>query len=509
MISIARYVGLSALGLGVLLTAAPRTLAAEAAVAETATAADNLSGTTAAPTEAAVSAETRGEASESATASKEEAPDPALQAIKDQLEKLKLESQLRSQQLEAQLAAVKAENQKLQLDLQLEKQKQQQGLQPLQHEKTRLELEAGLEKAKRQAAAAPADAELAELQRQQRLQAAQLAAELAEIKRQTQKIQAEQALAAAQQQAELAQAQFEQQKLSLEQQSRALKLQTAQIDLQAQQTAAKINLALTQTAVNQHNTQQALDHLVKEELVYRDEPFQDGVLYVTDRRISLNGPIIIGTADYVCDRIDYFNNQDPTKPIFLMIDNCPGGSVMQGYRIVKSIEASDAPVHVVVKSFAASMAAIITTLADHSYAYPNAILLHHQMSAGAFGNMTDIEEQVETLQEWEARLAVPVAEKMGITLDEFKKRMYENKASGDWDEFADRALELKWVNNIVQEVREEGVRKRPTGEAPRPWYYAFLSQDSTGQSYIALPPPEPMDAYMMYNPQRFFRVDGR
>ncbi|MEN1786233.1 MAG: ATP-dependent Clp protease proteolytic subunit, partial [Bacteroidota bacterium] len=123
------------------------------------------------------------------------------------------------------------------------------------------------------------------------------------------------------------------------------------------------------------------------------------------------------------------------------------------HRIVKAIEASDAPVHVVVKSFAASMAAVITTLADHSYAYPNAIVLHHQMSAGVFGNMTDMEQRLEMLKEWEARLAVPVAEKMGITLEEFKAQMYENMASGDWVEFADKAVELKWVNQIVGEVR--------------------------------------------------------
>ena len=77
------------------------------------------------------------------------------------------------------------------------------------------------------------------------------------------------------------------------------------------------------------------------------------------------------------------------------IDRCPGGSVMEGYRIVKAMQASKAPIHVVVKSFAASMAAVITTLAVHSYAYPNAVILHHQMSTGANGNMTQIKEQVE------------------------------------------------------------------------------------------------------------------
>jgi ATP-dependent Clp protease, protease subunit len=121
---------------------------------------------------------------------------------------------------------------------------------------------------------------------------------------------------------------------------------------------------------------------------YPLQPFKDGVLTVSDRRITMNGPIVDGVADYVTERIHYFNNADETLPIFLVIDRSPGGSVMEGYRIVKAMQASKAPVHVIVKSYAASMAAVITTLAPHSYVYPNAVILHHQILSFAFGNLT-------------------------------------------------------------------------------------------------------------------------
>ena len=55
--------------------------------------------------------------------------------------------------------------------------------------------------------------------------------------------------------------------------------------------------------------------------------------------------------------------------------------------------SSDAPVHVVVKSFAASMAAAITTLAKESYAYPNAVILHHQISSTVFGQLNLTEQR--------------------------------------------------------------------------------------------------------------------
>ena len=421
--------------------------------------------------------------------------DAELERMNKIISRLQTESRLRTQELEAELAALKAENQRLQQAFQLAQQKQQSELQPLQLEKARIDLEAGLTQSRRKAENAPIDAQLAALQKQQQLRSVKLAEELAEFKTQTERLQARQSLAAAERKAELADMQHEQAVLSAKNQLLSQKLLAQRLEAEAKQALAAAELNLTSVAVQSRSAQKQLQDLVEDDLVYREDPFQDGTLYITDRRIKLNGPIISGTADYVCDRIDYFNNEDPDLPIFIVIDNCPGGSVLQGYRIVESIESSAAPVHVVVKSFAASMAAVITTLADHSYAYPNAILLHHQMSALAHGNMTDLEQQVAMLQEWEARLAVPVAEKMGVTLDEFKQQMYENNAGGDWEEFADEAVRLKWVNQIVSDVREQGIRKRPGGDAPRPWFLRLLGQDENGRSYVCLlyTSPSPRD----------------
>ena len=40
------------------------------------------------------------------------------------------------------------------------------------------------------------------------------------------------------------------------------------------------------------------------------------------------------------------------------------------------------------------MAAVITTLAPHSYVYPNAVILHHQILSFSFGNLTEQKEQL-------------------------------------------------------------------------------------------------------------------
>jgi ATP-dependent Clp protease, protease subunit len=250
--------------------------------------------------------------------------------------------------------------------------------------------------------------------------------------------------------------------------------------------------------------------------IYLKEPLQGRKLVMSDRRIPLNGPIGMTTADNIVARINYFNNRDRESPIFIVIDDSPGGSVMAGYKILKAMEGSAAPVHVVVKSFAASMAACITTLAKKSYAYPNSVIMHHQLSSFAGGNLTQQQEWVKEMEEWWKRLADPVAQKMGITREEFIKQMYAKVSTGDWNEFGDKAQQLKWVDVIVDQIEETGTLKNPDTNPPpsplpsritMPGHDDLVEQtDEKGQPYMILPRLNPLDCYWLYNPDGYFRA---
>ncbi len=240
------------------------------------------------------------------------------------------------------------------------------------------------------------------------------------------------------------------------------------------------------------------------------------MLTITDRRIPLNGPISMETADDIVQRVDYFNNQNREYPIFLVIDSSPGGSVMAGYKILKAMEGSAAPVYVVVKSFAASMAANIATQAKRSFAYPNAVILHHQILSGSSGNLTEQKERIKDLEEWWKRLAAPVAKKMGLSLEEFIKRMYGNRSTGDWQEFGDSARKLKWVDEVAEVVREESYDKNPDGpsgpKSPRSRAEGAATTlqekvDAMGRRYLLLPRLEPVDCYYLYNPDNYYRLN--
>ena len=283
-------------------------------------------------------------------------------------------------------------------------------------------------------------------------------------------------------------------------------------DLKSAQTEAALEITRLQGDITRIETADKRSQFADAKPVFLKNPLKEnGVLVVSDRRIPLNGLITTNTADFITSRIQYWNNKDRELPIFIVIDASPGGSVMAGYRILKAMESSDAPIHVVVKSFAASMAAAITTLAKESYAYPNAVILHHQISALVMGqlNLTQQREFHDESQRWWTRFGTPLANKMGITPDEFIKRMYAQSSSGDWSEFGEQAKDLKWVNHIVSGIDETSFTKDPDSVEPtKAVKQAALAEevDASGKPFVWLPRLNPKDVYFLYNSDDYYRM---
>ena len=409
------------------------------------------------------------------------AEDAELQSMKDELQRLTTEYQLMQQRQKNAMLVTELQKQELSTLSALAQAKLEEELAALKAQAARLQAEMAVRKAQQDAALADAQAAIETRSVESRLQGLDAEEQLKAVKLEGQRLAAENQVM--QEQVKRAQMQAA---LAREEYDREMSKLRGELDLR--------------------KSRDEVEDRVFGPLDYPDQPFVDGVLSISDRRIPLNGTIGGGTADFVCDRIDFFNNQSTTKPIFIVIDNSPGGSVMEGYRIVKCIESSPAPVHVLVKSFAASMAAVITTLAPHSYCYPNAIILHHQMSSSMCGNLTQQAEQLQNSMEWAKRLADPVAQKMGLTYDQLVEQMYVHNSDGDWQEFGNKAVDLKWVDHVVNEIREEGLRARPTGSrASLPGWMEAMKVDEKGRPFVQLPPLQPFDHYFIYDPFEFYR----
>lgn len=402
---------------------------------------------------------------------------------------------------DAELEQLRKERERIAAENALAQEKQRRELFALEAEKQRLALENSLRVERLNAEVAGLRTELDRitlqteaLNKKAALEAAErreeLDRDLAAVRAEEERLRAANALAAQKAEGRLAQ------------------LRVQETEVKVQRAELEVQLARLQTELSRREKAEILRDLVPDEQKYTSEPFRAGTLMISDRRIGLNGVILPSLADQVAERIDYFNNQNTEYPIFLVIDYSPGGSVMAGYKILKAMDGSKAPVYVVVKSFAASMAATIVTLAERSFAYPNAIILHHQIAWLAGGNLTQQREQLAEFEQWWRRLAQPVAAKMGLSLDEFVARMYKKNSDGDWLEFADKARELKWIDEIVDTIWETSLDKNPDRFGPRPVLTMEVEEKTDGQGvpYGMLPRLQPFDYYFLHNRDGYFRV---
>ncbi len=376
-------------------------------------------------------------------------------------------------------------------------------------EKARIDAELALADAKRSEELAPLQAEVARLSAERALRLAKASAEAAALEDERAKLERQAGLEAARSSARLTERSNK---------IRELEAEAKQLQLEAANTVARLSNEIQR--FQKEDVARKIASKAKPK--YLKDPLVDGVLYISDRRISFNGAVTEQLADYVCTRIAFYNNQSSEFPIFIVVDNSPGGSVAAGYQIQKAMAASKAPVHVIVKGFAASMTAVICTLAERSYCYPNTIILHHQASNVVRGNMTVLKEQIDFTNQWFDRLATPVAKKMGISLQEFVKQMYANDSTGDWQAFGDKAKELKWVDHVVDRIEETAVLDLlPVPVAPPAMMPMPLPQpptrteisgvtsrvDDKGRPYFELPAlANPFDAWWLYDPQGLYRA---
>mmetsp|Transcript_16846 Transcript_16846/g.38836 ORF Transcript_16846/g.38836 Transcript_16846/m.38836 type:complete len:441 (-) Transcript_16846:10544-11866(-) len=272
----------------------------------------------------------------------------------------------------------------------------------------------------------------------------------------------------------------------------------------------QVEVAQMKAEKDKHDTACQHARYVEKTPMYLQDPLQaDGSLVISDRHISLNGAITPWKANYIVDRIQYFNNKDAHPPIFITIESSPGGALGAGAGILKAMENSQAPVYVIVKNFAASMAALIATLADKSYAYPNATILHHQPWTFTWGNVRELKEQQEFLQEWWNRLGGRVAKKMGVSLKKLDEMLYAKSARGDWLEFADHAKKLKWIDDTISGIQDSAIRELPcsTNYTWKHYCEDALGTDSTmNNGIIYLPPLDAKDCYYLYNPNNLYQV---
>lgn len=106
------------------------------------------------------------------------------------------------------------------------------------------------------------------------------------------------------------------------------------------------------------------------------------------------------------------------KPIWLLI-NSPGGSVIDGARVVAAIQASKAPVYTVCLQLCASMAFMIHQYGTNRYMLDRAILMAHPASGAVSGTFGQMKARLETFTRYVDKMNNFIAKRAGLTFDQF------------------------------------------------------------------------------------------
>lgn len=141
-----------------------------------------------------------------------------------------------------------------------------------------------------------------------------------------------------------------------------------------------------------------------------------------DRIVFLGTEVDDTVANLVVAQLLFLYAEDPDKDISLYI-NSPGGSVTAGMAIYDTMQYIRADVSTICIGLAASMGAFLLAAGAKGkrFALPNAEILIHQPSAGARGQVTDIEIHTKRLLQVKDRLNLILAEKTGQPIERIRQ----------------------------------------------------------------------------------------
>ena len=140
---------------------------------------------------------------------------------------------------------------------------------------------------------------------------------------------------------------------------------------------------------------QAREHRNK----YEYDPEANGVFH-------LIGAVTPESCAYWGDKIQRYAHLHPGKPLTLYLQT-PGGSVFHGvglYDELRTLSAQGHHITTVVRGYAASMGAILLQAGDTRLVGAESLVMIHEVSAGSFGKLHEMDNDVKFYKRLNARL---------------------------------------------------------------------------------------------------------
>ncbi len=162
-----------------------------------------------------------------------------------------------------------------------------------------------------------------------------------------------------------------------------------------------------------------------------------------ERIIFVTGTVEDHMANLIVAQLLFLESEDPKKDIFLYV-NSPGGSVTAGLSIIDTMHHIKPDIATVCVGMAASMGSLILSQGTKGkrYILPNAEVMIHQPSGGAYGQASDIDITARHIIKTRERLNKMLAKASG-------QKMSKIEQDVDRDFFMD-AIEAKTYGIVDQ-----------------------------------------------------------
>ena len=121
-----------------------------------------------------------------------------------------------------------------------------------------------------------------------------------------------------------------------------------------------------------------------------------------------------------------------------------GGDVVSGFAAIDAVITSKTPVHTIAVGCAASMGILLLMAGHTSSAYENTVLLIHDGSLAVNGSSRKAKSTMVFYEKLDERV-----KKYILSNTEISEEKYDEKADDEWFMFADEALELGIIDQII------------------------------------------------------------
>jgi ATP-dependent Clp protease protease subunit len=168
--------------------------------------------------------------------------------------------------------------------------------------------------------------------------------------------------------------------------------------------------------------QATLVPMVIEKTIGGERAFDIYSRLLKERIIFVTGTIEDYMANLIVAQLLFLEADDPKKDISLYV-NSPGGSVTAGLSIIDTMRHIKPNVSTVCVGMAASMGSLILSQGEKGkrYILPNAEVMIHQPSGGAYGQATDIDITAKHILKTRDRLNSMLAKATGQKLSKIQQ----------------------------------------------------------------------------------------